>query len=1555
MKKGTIVMTKKIISVLLSFIFIITLIPTSVFAEDVQEQDSQNTSPSATSENVTIDEILKAAAEIIRQNESRGRYDVVNPDDNGALSIGWVQWHANRALNLLKTIVEADTAAALEILGSTLYDEITSATSWSTRILTADEKPKIERLISTDAGKAAQDALAAMDISSYVNRAIGYGITDPAALVYYADIENQCGMGGAKRVAQAAAALAGSYEAITLEHIHKAALADASAGDYAVRRNTTYNFCYFLEWGIGKTEFEVWDILSARNARQTPDTASTLVSTIPKDTKVIISEKAYFDGLTRGKTGMGWITISDGSCALNESLTGGYVGAPISFDTDGGSFGITSLAPVSATVTKYNAGRSANDLSVFDSEYSYGYALTNAYGYECTVDASGVIVSAPKYGACKSEIPEGGMVISAHGTMGTWLYSKVKEGNIVVFEKETMTLYVFENENALLVNRAKSVMNKELGLLPTPKKSGYMFAGWIDSQGNDVNFSTICSSLFCITLKAKWKETEGGKIVYDTNGGNIDGTASISVDGINTYRTADLLILYRNKASTETNPYGNEAIINADGYITEITGYGKGNAIIPTGGFVLSGHGVKDRWITTNLSTGMFVAFDEENSTVWAYKTKELYDTLTAPVSVGSAINSLPEASREYHRFLGWFTPSGEKITEDTIMPAGGLIAIAKWEVLPGSLSFDTADGELVGKLSEHAIGGTNIHRAANTLVVYRDRTSTSTNAYGMEVLIGPDGIVDIVFPYGIGNNTIQTGSTVISGHGTASTWLKNYVSVGSYVHIGSDTIEVWPDKDTYIESKNIKTSVLYGEEYGALPKAYREGHLFLGWKDNAGNTVSSDSNVFVYGDVTLTAIWEKMCAVTFDPEEGTLISSIASATAAGYNMQRYANTLVIYAGKPSTQTNAYGTEAVISPDGTVTAINRYGNSTVPDGGYVISGHGTMSSWILSNLSVGNYVRIEGFSVKAYDSAAAYDAQDGTVYVKSGDTLKAFPKAEKSDGFLAAWMNDGMVYSTSSVITSDITLSPKWTRNSAALIFDTRGGRIEEVQAMTALSGINIQRASGLLVLYDNSYAYPVAQTNPYGSETAIDADGYVISKPTYGACKTAIPQGGYVLSGHGNMSSWLVNNVDAGDYIYIDKDTMLIKVYNSYADYLAENKITIYCNKPYGILPAPVREGYIFAGWQDYEGNLINEKTIVTNCESPILTAVWKKEVTLSFQTDGGTLVSKEIALDGTNIHRAANTLVLYKDKASTSTNPYGAEAIIDAEGKIIEIKRNIGNSTIPEGGFVLSGHGTKNTWIANNLKVGAYVELVGTTVKVYDNRASFELRNGSIKLLEGDCVNLLPIPKKYGYDFEGWFSDGQMLTESTVISESCTYTAKWTAKEIHVTFDTAGGSFGPLATVTADGKNVHRAADTLIIYDKDRGATTSTNIYGVEAIINHDGVVTEIRPFGNGNAPIPENGYVISGHDAGSAWINSNLKVGYTVVIDELNISVYEDADNSLGTNGKTVIFGTSFGKLPTPKKDGYIFEGWTTSDGVKVTEKTVLSKENSPLVLIAKWKKA
>ena len=124
---------------------------------------------------VSVDEMTKAAVQIISRSE--GTYGTINRNDNGAVSIGMLQWHADRALQLMRSIANADTGSAQSILGSTFYNEVMTASSWNSRTFSAAEGTAASNLLTTAAGKSKQDALAYSDVQGYISAGQNLGIS----------------------------------------------------------------------------------------------------------------------------------------------------------------------------------------------------------------------------------------------------------------------------------------------------------------------------------------------------------------------------------------------------------------------------------------------------------------------------------------------------------------------------------------------------------------------------------------------------------------------------------------------------------------------------------------------------------------------------------------------------------------------------------------------------------------------------------------------------------------------------------------------------------------------------------------------------------------------------------------------------------------------------------------------------------------------------------------------------------------------------------------------------------------------------------------------------------------------------------------------------------------------------------------------------------------------------------------------------------------------------------------------------------------------------------
>lgn len=180
--------------------------------------------------------IVERAKAIIFSME--GNYGTVVSNDCGALSIGCVQWHAGRAKGLLQMIIRNDTQMARRILPDELFDEIQSNISWNTRTVNSTEKTAISTLLTTEAGKAAQNALADNDIQAYINHIMAMGFSDEEIIIFLADIENQGGAGASSRIGNAAIKQYGT--GVRLEQVLTVACNDSVFKKYKTRRNNVY-------------------------------------------------------------------------------------------------------------------------------------------------------------------------------------------------------------------------------------------------------------------------------------------------------------------------------------------------------------------------------------------------------------------------------------------------------------------------------------------------------------------------------------------------------------------------------------------------------------------------------------------------------------------------------------------------------------------------------------------------------------------------------------------------------------------------------------------------------------------------------------------------------------------------------------------------------------------------------------------------------------------------------------------------------------------------------------------------------------------------------------------------------------------------------------------------------------------------------------------------------------------------------------------------------------------------------------------------------------------
>ena len=179
--------------------------------------------------------------------------------------------------------------------------------------------------------------------------------------------------------------------------------------------------------------------------------------------------------------------------------------------------------------------------------------------------------------------------------------------------------------------------------------------------------------------------------------------------------------------------------------------------------------------------------------------------------------------------------------------------------------------------------------------------------------------------------------------------------------------------------------------------------------------------------------------------------------------------------------------------------------------------------------------------------------------------------------------------------------------------FDLQGGTFIWAFAGRKIDRYNDGRGHEQLVVYNNE---GLVNTNVYGSELLVDANGMVIKKRAYGSSEQlTVGLGQTVISGHNNQGSGgceFTNAVNVGDYIYFDYANDMVYAYKEPGGFLY-NTLSRFSSDNYGTLPLPIKEGYYFEGWYNSKGNLVNYFDKVSDYN---LTAKWSATANVAAET---------------------------------------------------------------------------------------------------------------------------------------------------------------------------------------------------------------------------------------------------------------------------------------------------------------------------------------------------
>ena len=289
-----------------------------------------------------------------------------------------------------------------------------------------------------------------------------------------------------------------------------------------------------------------------------------------------------------------------------------------------------------------------------------------------------------------------------------------------------------------------------------------------------------------------------------------------------------------------------------------------------------------------------------------------------------------------------------------------------------------------------------------------------------------------------------------------------------------------------------------------------------------------------------------------------------------------------------------------------------------------------------------------------------------------------------------------------------------------------------------------------------------------------------------------------------------------------------------------------------------------------------------------------------------------------------------------------------------------------------------------------------------------TFNANGGSVStssktVTYGSTYGTLPTPTRTGYTFAGWYtaaSGGSQVTSSTPVTTASNHTlyAHWTANEYTVTMDANGGRFsdgysgygyivhygetyGPHVnnvpmrtgytftgwyTSAIGGSQVTSSTMVTTASDHSLYAHWTPNTYTVE--LNADGdciyvTVTYGSPYGELPTPT-RTGYTFAGWytaASGGTQVTSSTTVttasNHTLyahwTVNQYLVSFDRNDGSGLSEGSIWVIYGNTYGWLPTPTRTGYTFNGWYTaaSGGSQVTSSTTVTTASNH-TLYAHW---
>ncbi len=1031
--------------------------------------------------------------------------------------------------------------------------------------------------------------------------------------------------------------------------------------------------------------------------------------------------------------------------------------------------------------------------------------------------------------------------------------------------------------------------NESIAIPDDPEMKGYTFEGWYwdkDTWNQPFTANSLLNAPISsnMSIYAKFDAIDYA-LTYEADGGTHGNPASYTVE--------DSLTL----SAAEKRGYTFLGWYSDKDYTTKVEGISAGSV----------------------GAVSLYAKFEVDTYTVSYENTKDAENSNPASYNVNTDTITLSDLSKTGYTFLGWFNGE-ERVTEIAGGTIGSLTLTARWELIGYEITYHNAVGAAnsnpdvydVELLPLTLLDASKAHYTFEGW--YTDAAFTSKIT---KIAVGTTGNIDLYAKWEaiIYTATFKDGNTVIdtveftvedsslaeptvpTHTGYTGRW-ESYTLDGESITVNA-VYTLIPYDIVYHNTDGAENTNPDTYDVEDLPLVFADAskahYTFLGWYSDASFTSKVTEIVAgTTGELHLYAKWEAVkysITYNYDGDKGGFTPG--AVVKAEYTVE-----------------DEFDFESLVCKKAGYTFLGWFTEKNV--------GTGVRLDGITEGTS-GEIVLFAQFGLEEYD--IVYNNVNGATNTNPGhynvesDEFTIYPLSMAGYTFDGWFTDEDCTVAANLTVakgsSGDIILYAGWTPIVYNIKYNTYGGTVTG-NPDTYIITDNITFNSATLDGYVFKGWYTAAEGGTkvtgvtpgttghlelyahwdYVSTIIFDSNGGSPVDEISNREGTAISAPASPTKEHYNFEGWYSDSALTVKYTFTAQPEEDITLYakwtpvkykieyvlnggtnskDNVSEYTVEDKIE---------LLAPTKVGYTFVGWHtdsEFTSAVVTEITVGTSGKVTLYAHYLINEYTISFDSNGGTLISAITQNYATNVTApespAKNGYIFsgwYTNSSFTSRYTF---------------------STMPAGNITLYARWTlENYDITYNLAGGNNNSA---------NPNSYTITSESITLLA---------PSKTGYDFAGWYTDAGHTQSITEIAGGSygdiELFAKWTPKTYTITYVTPDGTVN---------SNIEEYTIETDLTTLTEASLTGYTFRGWYTDASYQSAVTTVAGGEIGNKTL----YAKFTANTYNVWLDGNEEASCEVSFD-LN-----GAEGSIPTQTVTPTVTLKYPTLPT--REGYIFAGW------------------------------